>query len=110
MLQLTKKNFITFKKLITVNVAVIDKMVISGKFKHNDKCFRYFISYADYNIITSLFIVLPQMRGYIKYFDDDGKYVSFKIEDDNIFLKCNEVWNKIGMKFHSQPIYHKKSI
>ena len=36
------------------------------------------------------------------------KEMSFKIEDDNIFFKYNEIWNKIKMtlniKFHSQPI------
>ena len=35
------------------------------------------------------------MSEYIKYFDDDGKNMSFKIEDDNTFLKYNEIWNKI---------------
>ena len=29
------------------------------------------------------------MSGYIKYFDDGGKNMSFKIEDDNVFLKYN---------------------
>ena len=45
------------------------------------------------------------MSGYIKYFDDGGKNMSFKIEDDNIFLKHNKIWNKIkqtlNIKLHS---------
>ena len=40
--------------------------------------------------------------------------MSLKIEDDNVFLKYNEIWNKIKKKlyirFHSQPIYDKKYI
>ena len=51
-------------------------------------------------IVTPLCIILPQMSGWIKYFEDDGKNISFK----------NEIWNKIkellgGVKFHSEPIY-----
>ena len=51
------------------------------------------------------------MSGYIKYFDDGGKNTPFKIEDDNIFLKYEEIFNKINktlnIKFHRQPIYDK---
>ena len=31
------------------------------------------------------------MSGYIKYFDDGGKYMSFEIEDDNVSVKYNEI-------------------
>ena len=36
--------------------------------------------------------------------------MSFKIEDDSVYLKYNEIWNKIkellgGLKFYSEPIY-----
>ena len=52
------------------------------------------------------------MSGYKKYFEDGGKNISFKIADDDVFLK--RIWNKIkmklNMKFHSQPIYGKKYI
>ena len=38
----------------------------------------------------------------------------FKIQDENVYLKCNEIWNKIksilNVKFHSQPIYDDKYI
>ena len=54
------------------------------------------------------------MSGYIKYFHDGGKNMSFKIEDDDIFLKCIEIWKKIkkalSIKLHSQPIYDEKYI
>ena len=47
----------------------IKKIVISVKFKHSDKGFQYLVGYADDDIIRPLHIVLPQMSGYIKYFD-----------------------------------------
>ena len=41
--------------------------------------------------IRPLRIILPQMSGYIKYFDNGGKNMYFKIEDDSVFLKYNEI-------------------
>ena len=39
-----------------------------------------------------------------------GKNISFKIEDDEVYLKCNEIWNKIkellsGVQLSSDVIY-----
>ena len=52
------------------------------------------------------------MSGYIKYFDNGEMNTSFKIDDDSVFLKYNEICNKIkktlNMRFHSQPIYNEK--
>ena len=35
--------------------------------------------------------------------------MSFKIEDDEVYLKYNQVWNKVKdllvVKFYSEPIY-----
>ena len=54
------------------------------------------------------------MSGYKTYFDDGGKNMSFKIEDDDIFSKHNKIWNKIKIivkiKFYSQPISDEKYI
>ena len=56
-----------------------------------------------------LCIILPQMSEYIKPFDDAEKNMSFKTEDEGMYLKYNEIWNKIkktlNTRFHSQPIY-----
>ena len=41
-----------------------------------------------------LCIILPQMSGWIKYFENGGKNMSFKIEDDSVYLKYNGIWNK----------------
>ena len=90
----------------------IDKIVISDKFKHTDKGFKCFIGYKDDNIIRPLCVILPQMNGYIKYFDNSRKNMSFLAEDDIIFVKYNEIWNKIkkalNIKFHTKPVYHQK--
>ena len=49
------------------------------------------------------------MIGYIKYFENGGKNMSFLIKDDNMFDKYNENWdkikNKLNIEFHSMPVY-----
>ena len=54
------------------------------------------------------------MSGHIKYFDSGGKNMSFKIEDQSVYLKSTEIWNKIknppNTRFHGQPIYDDKYI
>ena len=65
-------------------------------------------------MIRPLCVILPQMSGYMKYFDNGGKNMSFKIESEDVYLKYAEIWNKIktilNVKFHSQPIYDDKYI
>ena len=46
-------------------------------------------------IVTPLSIISPQMSGWIKYFENVGKNMSFRIEDDSVYLKYNEIGNKI---------------
>ena len=57
---------------------------------------------------------LPQISGYIQYFDNDGKYVSFKIENYNVLVKYNEIQNEIKKtlhkKFHVKHVYDEKYI
>ena len=110
-----KKEFHVSKQAIALNLVTANKTVVSDKFKHSDDGFKYFIGYLlDDDEIRPLCIILPQMSGYIKYFDNGGKNMSFKIEDESVYLKYSGIWNKIkkslGIKFHSQPIYDSKFI
>ena len=65
--------------LMSVNV---DQIVISDKFKHSDEGFKYFIGYQEGEIVKPLCIILPQMSGYIKCFENVSKNMSFLIKDD----------------------------
>ena len=55
---------------------------------------------------------LPQMSEYIKYFEYGGKNTSFFIKDEEVQEKYEHIWdvikNKLGIKFHSLPVYDKK--
>ena len=48
------------------------------------------------------------MDGYIKYFDDGGKNISFVTDDEKIFKKYNEIWevirNLLKIDFTVNPV------
>ena len=52
------------------------------------------------------------MNGYIKYFDDGGKNMSFVTDDEKVYEKYNERWNVIKglLKFAASPIRNDKYI
>ena len=59
-------------------------------------------------------MILPQMRGYIKYFKNGDKNMSFVIKDDYMLDKYNEIWDKsretLSIKLHSMSAYDEKYI
>ena len=87
----------------------VNQIVTSDKFKHSDECFKYFTGYREGEIVKPLCIILPQMSGYIKYFENGGKNMSFLIKDEEVLDKYNNIWdvikNKLGIKFNSKPVY-----
>ena len=111
-----KREFHVSKQAIGLNSIKTGKILVSYKFKHSDDGFKYFIGYLhdDDDVIRSLCIVLPQMIGCIKYFDNGGKGMPSKIEDESVYFKYAEIWNKIknslNVRFHSQPVYDEKYI
>ena len=54
------------------------------------------------------------MNGYIKYFENGSKNMSFFSRDDEVLDKYNQIWdvikNKLSIKSHSEPHYDKKYI
>ena len=52
------------------------------------------------------------MDGYIKYFENGSKNMSFLIKDDEVWDKYNKIWDvikdKLDIKFHSNPVYQYK--
>ena len=112
-ISLNKKEFHKSKEPIELMSVIVDQIVTSDKFKHNNEGFKYFISYLEGEIVKPLCIILPQMSGYIIYFENGGKNMSFFIKDDKVLEKYEQIWdlikNKLGIKFHSEPIYKKNT-
>ena len=94
-LEFTKKEFDKSKQPIKLDLANVDQIVISDKFKHSDDGFKYFIGYKKCEIVKPLCTILPQMSGYIKYFENGGKNMSFLIKDNDVLDKHNKIWKKI---------------
>ena len=91
---------------------IVDQIVVSDKFKHNNEGFKYFTGYLEGGIVNSLCMILPQISGYIKYFENGDKNMSFFIKDDEVWEKYDRISdaikNKLGIKFHSEPVYEYK--
>ena len=111
-IRLNKKEFHKSKEPIDLMSVNVDQIVVSDKFKHNNEGFKYFIGYQEGEIVKPLCIILPQMSGYIKYFEKGGKNMSFMVKDDNVLDKYNKIWNviknKLNIKFNSKPVYGQK--
>ena len=112
--EVNKNEYRASKQPIALNLVNINQIVVSDKFKRSGKCFKYFIGYKDNDIIRPLYIVLPQMKECIKYFDNGGKNMSFKIGGNSVMIKYNDIWNIVkkllSIKFYSTPVYDKKHI
>ena len=109
-IMVNKKDFHKSKQPINLDLVNVDQIVVSDKFKHSDGGFKNFIGYKEGEIFKlKSCIILPQTTGYIKYFENRGKNMSFVIKDDDVLDKYNEIWDKIkgtlSTKFHSMPVY-----
>ena len=82
--------------------------------KLNDATYKYFCGYLNNDIIKPLCVILPQMNGYIKYFDDGGKNMSFVTDDEKVYEKYDEIWNIVKrllkLKSAASPIRNDKYI
>ena len=75
-------------------------LVVSDKFKHNNEGFKYFIVYG--NELVHLCIILPLMSGYIKYFENGSKNMSFLIKDDEVWDKSDKIRDVTKSKLPTQ--------
>ena len=91
-IKLNKKEFHKSKETIDLLSVDVDQIVLSHKYKHNDG-FKHFIGYLEGGIIKPLCIILPQMSGYIKYFENGSKNMSFLLK----MMKCGINTIKFGM-------------
>ena len=73
----------------------LSKIVVSDKWKINDTIYKYFCGYLNNDVHQPLCVILPQMSGYIKYFDNGRKNMSFVTDDKEVYEKYNEIWNVV---------------
>ena len=94
--KVNKKEFYSSKQAISLDSVDLKKIVVSKKWKINDTTYKHICGYLNNDTIQPLCVILPQMDGYIKYFDDCGKNMSFVTDDEKVYEKYNEIWEVIG--------------
>ena len=112
--EVDKKTFYSSKEAILLDSVDLSKIVVSSRWKLNDTTYKYFCGYLNNDVIKPLCVILPQMNGYIKYFDNGGKNMSFVTDDEKVYEKYNEIWNVVKtllkLKFAASPIRNDKYI
>ena len=111
--EVDKKEFYSSKETIFLNSEDLSKIVVSSKWKISDTKYKYFCGYLNNNLFN-LCVILPQTGGYIKYFDDGRKNMSFVTDDKEVYKKYNEIWEVVKkllkLKFTVSPIRDEKYI
>ena len=93
--EVNKKEFYSSKQAISLDSVDLNKIVVSKKWKIDDATYKYFCGYLNNDVIKPLCVILPQMNGYIKYFNDGGKNISFVTDNEKVYEKYNEIWEVI---------------
>ena len=106
--EVNKKEFYSSKQALSLDSVYLNKIVVSKKRIINDTTYKYVCGYLNNDTIQPLCVILPQMDGYIKYFDDGGKNMSFVTNDEKIYEKYNEIWevirNLLKIDFTVNPV------
>ena len=112
--EVDKKEFYSSKQAVLLDSIDLNKIIVSSKWKISDTKYKYFSGYLNNDVIQPLCVILPQMSGYIKYFDDGGKNMSFVTDDKEVYKKYNEIWEVVRkllkLKFFVSPVRDDKYI
>ena len=90
-----RKEFYSSKQAISLDSVDLSKIVVSSKWKINDTTYKYSCGYLNNDVIQPLCFILPQMSGYIKYFDNGGKNMSCITDHEEVYKKYNEIWKVV---------------
>ena len=112
--EVNKKEFYSSKEATFLDTVDLSKIIVSSKWTISDTKYKYFCGYINNSVIQPFYVILPQMRGYIKYFDDDGKNMSFVTDNNEVYKKYNEIWEVVRkplkLKFTVRPVRDDKYI
>ena len=74
-IEVNKKEFYASKQAISLSSVNSKNIALFYKVKRDDNSYKSFIGYSRDDVIRSLCIIVHQMSGCIKYFDNGGKNV-----------------------------------
>ena len=94
-IEVNKKDFYASKQAIPLSLVNLNNIIISDGIKNNNGTSKCFIGYLhDDDGIKSFCIILLQMSGYIKYFENGGKTCHLKLK----MKVCIQNTMKFGIK------------
>ena len=106
--EVNKKEFYSSKQATSLDSVDLNKIIVSKKWKISDTTYKDICGYLNNDTIQPLRVILPQMDGHIKYFDDGGKNMSFVTDDEKIYKKYNKIWevirNLLKIDFTGSPV------
>ena len=112
--EINRKKLYSSKQAIPLDSVDLDKIAVSNKWKISDTRYKYLCGHLNNDVIQPLCVILPQMNGSIKYFDDGGKNMSFVTDVEEIYEKYNEIWEVVRkllkVKFTVGPVRDDKYI
>ena len=112
--EVNKKEFYSSKEATFLDTVDLSKIIVSSKWKISDAKNKCFCGYINNGLIQPLCVILSQMRGYIKYFDDRGKNMSCVTDDKEVYKRYNEIWEVVRkllkIKFTVRPVLDDKYI
>ena len=107
--KIQKSTFYKNKRIYSTDDINVNNMFVSKKEPYNNKSsFKYFIGYNDNDVIRPLCIMLPQMTGCVRKFDENAS-MSFIVKDKQFPKKYAKIWQTIEelikINFESKPVY-----
>ena len=107
--KIRKSDFYKNKKINNIEDIDVNNLLVSKKELYGNKnSLKYFIGYNDNDIISPLYIRLPQMTGYARKFDENAA-MSFIVKDKQFLKNYFKIWGKIEklmkINFESKPVY-----
>ena len=82
------------KTPISIDKVNIKIIVLSNKKSYGNKgAFKYFIGYIHQGnaFPVPLYIKLPQINAFVKYFDNNKKYMNLLVCDKEYLKKCSTI-------------------
>ena len=106
--EVDKKELYLSKQAISLDSIDLDKIVVLNKWKINETIYKYLCGYLNNDVIQPLCVILPQIDGYIKHFNNGGKNMTFVTDNEKVYDKYNEIWEVIRkllkVKFVVNPV------
>ena len=96
--KINRKSFYKNKKVFKIEHIDISKILVSKKETYSEKSLKYFFGYSDDDVIRPLCVRPPKMIKYVKHFENGSttnKIMSFKVTNNKLLKKYNEIWKKI---------------